>query len=310
MRALFAGTGEIGAPSLKALARSPTIEILEIITQPDKPAGRHQQSLPPPIKQTACELGLPISQPENINDPVYLAKLKALQPDVIIVCAYGQILRQPILELPKHGCINIHASLLPKYRGAACIHAPILNGDATTGITIMQVIEKLDAGDILRQATVPIAPNETAGSLSQKLAQLAPQPLLQTLDDLQENRLAPQPQDETQASYLKKLSKQDGHINWQKTAEEIERHIRAMNPWPTAWTRLPDGKLLKIFTASLQPDTKGQAGEILETNPQGILIAAAKGSLLLQEIQLEGKKKMTAEEFLRGHSLTPKIILN
>lgn len=309
MRVLFVGTGEIGAPSLKALAAAPDVEVLEVITQPDKPAGRHQQPLPPPIKQTACELGLPVSQPENINEPDVLARLKNLQPDVIVVCAYGQILRQPILELAKYGCINIHASLLPKYRGAACIHAPILNGDEATGVTIMQVVEKLDAGSILRQATVPIAPNETAGSLAEKLALVAPQQLLQTLGDIKENRLSPQPQDESQVSYIRKLSKQNGCIDWKKTAEEIERHVRAMNPWPTAWTRLPDGKFLKIFAASLQTTAHGQAGEVLETGVQGILVGAGKGSILLKEVQLEGKKRMSAQEFLRGYSLMPKLFL-
>lgn len=293
----------MGVPAFQALAASKKHEIIGIVTQPDKPVGRHQKLSSSQIKQVALEKGIKIFQPENINTDETLKIIQDLHPDVIIVCAYGQILKKALLGIAPKGCINIHASLLPKHRGAACIPAAIRVGDRQTGVTIMQVKEELDAGDILLQKAEPIRNDDTSESLQNRLANLAPQLLLETLDVMTEGKLSPKKQDSSQATYAPKLKKEDGLIRWDQTASEIEHHIRAMIPWPTAYAFL-ESQMLKIFSVKVQPQTCGKAGEIVDVGKNKILVAAGEGGLLLQEVQLEGKKKMSIEEFLRGHSLT------
>ena len=304
MRIVFIGTGEIGVPTLRALLNSKH-EVAAVVTQPDKPVGREQQIEAPPIKKALMTgapggraLPLLIIQPARIKDPQTIEEIRDLTPDVIVVVAYGQILPRDVLEIPRFSCLNLHASLLPRWRGAAPIQAAIAAGDRETGITVMYMDEGLDTGDILLQRNVEILPNDTGGSLHDRLAQIAPDALLESLR-LLAARSAPRiPQDNARASHAPKLKREHGLIDWSKSAEAIERKIRAYNPWPGALMKL-DRQKLKIFSASVV-DLYGQPGEILRSDKE-LIVATGKGALSLAEVQLEGKRRMAAAEFLRGH---------
>jgi len=300
MRIVFLGTGEIGVPSLRALAREH--DVAAVFTQPDRPAGRDLKLRPSPVKVAAGDLGLPVSQPEKIRRPEAVAELQTLGAELMVVAAYGQILPRSILELPRFGCLNVHASLLPRHRGASPIQAAILAGDAETGVTIMQMDEGLDTGAMLRKAATPIGPRETAGALHDRLAEMAPEPLLEVIRALARGSLAPEKQDESLATYAPKLSKQDGRVDWRKPAAEIDRVIRAMTPWPGAFTFLPGAtpRLLKIHRAALSGGESGEPGTLLETSPRGIVVAAGAGALVLEEVQLAGGRRLAAADFLRG----------
>src|SRR5215831_4764313 len=303
MRIVFIGTGEIGVPTLNALLNS-GYEVVGVVTQPNKPVGREQQIEAPPIKKTLMSgaldgraLAFPVLQPAKIKEPQAIEEMHALKPDVIVVVAYGQILPRAVLEIPRLACLNLHASLLPRWRGAAPIQAAIAAGDRETGITVMYMDEGLDTGDILLQHTIDILPADTGGSLHERLAQVAPEALLESLRMLEQN-IAPRiGQDNAQATSAPKLKREHGRIDWSEPAELIERKIRAFNPWPGAFMKLGD-QSLKVFSASLV-DLGGEPGEILRSEKE-LIIAAGKGALSLGEVQLEGKKKMTAREFLRG----------
>jgi methionyl-tRNA formyltransferase len=312
MRLVFLGSGAIGVPSLQALAVSRDHDVRAVFTQPDRPAGREMKLRAPPIKVAARDLGLPVHQPSKIRAPDAMATLAELQPDLIVVAAYGQLLRKALLSLPRLGCINIHASLLPRHRGAAPVQAAILAGDSETGITIMQVDEGLDTGDILVQVATAIAPEETAGSLHDRLALLAPATLLETLDLLDRGVAHPRQQDPTLASYAPKVRHQDGEIDWNKPAVEIERHIRAMTPWPGAYTSILLRNLsttLKVHRARAREEIGGSAGGVVAVSDEGILVATETGGILLQEVQLPGGKRLAAGDFLRGHSIAPGLRL-
>src|SRR6266480_5344179 len=310
MRIVFIGTGEIGVPTLEALLKSEH-DVVGVVTQPDKPAGREQHIEPPPIKKavtsgapnasparTARTLPFPILQPLRIKDQQAIEDIGVLKPDVIVVMAYGQILPHDILEIPKIACLNLHASLLPRWRGAAPIQAAIAAGDPETGITVMHMDEGLDTGDILLQRRIDIRSNDTGGSLHERLAQIAPDALLHSLRFFVEGSAPRIPQDNSLATYAPKLKREDGRIDWSEPAQTIERKIRAFNPWPGAFTEI-DGQHLKIFSASIL-DLSGQPGEILES--EKLIIAAGSRALSLNEVQLEGKKRMSAPEFLRGYA--------
>jgi len=296
MRIVFIGTGEIGVPALRALQKSEH-ELVGIITQPDKPAGREQKITAPPIKAALDGSKIPILQPARIKDPLAIEQIRALAPDAIVVMAYGQILPRAVLEIPKVACLNLHASLLPRWRGAAPIQAAIAAGDRETGITVMYMAEGLDTGDVLLQRKIDILPADTGGSLHDRLAEIAPEPLLESLRLLEAGQAPRLPQDQTLASYASKLNREAGRLNWNETAEAIERKIRAYNPWPGAFTDFNDRKL-KIFSATIV-DLRGKPGEILPGD-RDLVIAAADRALSLIEVQLEGKKRMSASEFLRG----------
>jgi methionyl-tRNA formyltransferase len=311
MRIVFIGTGEIGVPTLEALLKS-EYDVIGVVTQPDKPAGREQRIEPPPIKEavtsgapnarlarTARALPLSILQPARIKEREAIEEIHALKPDVIVVMAYGQILPRDVLEIPKIACLNLHASLLPRWRGAAPIQAAIAGGDPKTGITVMHMDEGLDTGDILLQRRIDIRSNDTGGSLHERLAQIAPEALLHSLRLFVEGSAPRIPQDNSLATYAPKLKREDGRIDWSEPAHTIERKIRAFNPWPGAFMEI-DGQNLKIFSASVV-DLSGEPGEILRSE-DGLVIAARKGALSLSEVQLEGKRRMTASEFLRGHA--------
>jgi methionyl-tRNA formyltransferase len=309
MRVVFLGSGSIGVPSLQALAASGTHEVQAVFTQPDRPAGREMKLRAPPIKVAARDLGLPVYQPAKIRAPEALAILGELQPDIIVVAAYGQLLRKSLLSLPRLGCINIHASLLPRHRGAAPIQAALLAGDSETGVTIMQVDEGLDTGDILVQLATAIGSEETAGSLHDRLALLAPAALLETLDLLHRGLAHPRHQDSALATYAAKVRHQDGEIDWNKPAVEIERRIRAMTPWPGAYTSIllrNASTTLKVHRAQVREDVEGSPGTVVAVSDDGILVGTESGGILLQEVQLPGGKRLAVADYLRGHSVAPR----
>ena len=301
MRIVFIGTGEIGVPTLRILLDSEH-ELVGVVTQPDKPTGREQRIESPPIKKAlisrARPPGAPILQPAKIKDPQSIEEIRRLTPDVIVVVAYGQILPRDVLEIPRLVCLNLHASLLPRWRGAAPIQAAIAASDSETGITVMYMDEGLDTGDILLQRQIAILPEDTGGSLHDRLAQIAPEALLEALRFLAADNAPRIPQDNGRATYAPKLKREHGQIDWSESAEAIDRKIRAYNPWPGAFMKL-GRQNLKIFSASLV-DLNGQPGEVLR-NDKDLIVATGKGALSLDEVQLEGKRRMSAGEFLRGH---------
>jgi len=304
MRIVFIGTGEIGVATLKALLNSEH-EVVGIVTQPDKPVGREQQIEAPPIKKALLSgvpggraLPFPILQPVKVKNQQAIEEIRALAPDVIVVMAYGQILPRDVLEIPRLASLNLHASLLPRWRGAAPIQAAIAAGDRETGITVMYMDEGLDTGDILLQHKIEILPGNTGGSLHDRLAQVAPEALLESLRLLAAGSAPRIPQDNALASYAPKLKREHGQIDWSESAEAIERKIRGFNPWPGAFMKLNDQDF-KIFSGSIV-DLGGKPGEILRSENE-LVIAAGKRALSLAEVQLEGKRRMTAAEFLRGH---------
>jgi methionyl-tRNA formyltransferase len=312
MRVVFLGSGAIGVPSLRALVATGTHEVLAVFTQPDRPAGRDLRLRAPPVKVAARELDLDVFQPEKIRASDAYAELVTLRPEVIVVAAYGQILPRAVLSLPPFGCINIHASLLPLHRGASPIHAAILAGDRETGVTIMQMDEGLDTGDVLFKVATPIGPDETAGSLHDRLAQLAPNALLACLDLLGRGAASREKQDGALATYAPKLTRKNGEIAWSKPAEEIERRVRAMTPWPGAYTfvTLKDAQaILKIHRAQIFERGGETPGTVLAANDDGVLVAAGKGGIVLKELQIAGGKRLTATEFLRGHPIAPGVRL-
>ena len=298
MRIVFIGTGEIGLPTLQTLLSSSEHELVGVVTQPDKPTGRSQKITAPPIKVALSQTNVPILQPARIKSPEAIEQIRAWNPDVIVVMAYGQILPRAVLDVPRIACLNLHASLLPRHRGAAPIQAAIVAGDRETGITVMYVNEGLDTGDILLQKPLEISPNETGGSLHDRLSELAPCALGEALRSLRDGTAPRTPQTSADATYAPKLSRDDGEIDWTEPAEFIERKIRAFNPWPGAFMRLAE-RNLKIFSATII-DLNGKPGEILRSDT-GLVVAAGKHALSLGEVQWEGKKRMSADEFRRGH---------
>ena len=303
MRVAFIGTGEIGVPTLRSLLQSTEHELVGVVTQPDKPAGRSQELTAPPIKVALADSAIPILQPERIKSPEAIKAIREWNADVIVVMAYGQILPRAVLDLPRLACLNLHASLLPRHRGAAPIQAAIVAGDHETGITVMYVDEGLDTGDIFLQLQLAILPNETGGTLHDRLGELAPGALREALRHLARGTAPRIPQNSASATYAPKLKREDGRIDWSEPTELIERKIRAFDPWPGAFMKLA-GRNLKIFSATII-DLNGKPGEILPSE-NGFSVAAGNAALSLGEVQLEGKRRMSGNEFLRGHASLPR----
>lgn len=300
-RLVFMGTPEFAVPILDALTRTEH-SIVGVYTRPDQPAGRGKQLHISPIKQLALARGLAIFQPSTLRAPDVIAPLRALAPDLIIVAAYGLILPRDVLTIPPRGCINAHASLLPRHRGASPIAAAILAGDAETGITLMQMDEGMDTGAMLAQRAIPIADDDTTGTLTQKLAHLAAALLIETLPRLLAGEITPQPQDHARATLCKPIKKEEGRIDWARSAEEIARRVRAFNPWPSAFT-FWNGAMLKILRAQASRHRiQGQAGHVVPIS-QEIGVVCGEGVLILREVQLAGKRAMTIEEFVRGQKM-------
>jgi methionyl-tRNA formyltransferase len=306
VRVVFMGTAELACASLKALLNSPDFQVLGAVTQPDKPRGRDLKLQPPPVKQLAAAAGIPVWQPERARNPEFLAQLTALQPDVLVVAAYGQILPQAMLDMPRLGGVNVHTSLLPKYRGAAPIQWAILNDDAETGVTIMKMAAGLDTGDILSQRATPILPEDNASTLHDRLAEIGAELLLPTLLDLAAGRIMPRPQDESGANYARKITKDDGRMDWSLPARTLWNRVRAFTPWPGAFTRLPENfprRTLKLFNAAVAEKQGPNPGEILQADKNGLVVACGQNSLLVKELQLEGGRRMSSAQLLAGHPL-------
>ena len=302
MRVIFIGTGDIALPAFRWLLDAPGIEVAALVTQPDKPVGRHQELQAPAIKRLALERGVRVLQPLRLRAPESVAEVQALDADLIVVMAYGQILPKGVLDAAKLACLNLHASLLPRWRGAAPIQAAIESGDEKTGITVMYMAEGLDTGDILLMRETAIAPDDTGGVLHDRLAELAPLALAAAITLLREGRASRTPQPAEGVTHVGKLTREHGHIDFSAGREAVERKVRAMNPWPAASTSV-SGKRLKIFAATSLAEAVSAPGVVHATD-EGLLIGTGDGSVLVTELQLEGKKRMSAREFLRGHPIT------
>lgn len=302
-RIIFFGTPSFALPSLDCLLQG-SDQIVAVVTQPDRKKGRGQRMTPSPVKRFALERGIEVFQPERVKDEVFQEKLRELHPHLIVVAAFGQILPKSILDLPIYGCINVHASLLPKYRGAAPIAWAILNGEEATGITIMRMDEGMDTGDILSQAQVPIEKGESAESLEEKLSLLGGKLLVETIEKMKRGEISPIPQDHTRATYAPPLKKEDGKIDWGREAELIDRQVRAFNPWPGAFTRW-NHRLLKVYRGEVRKHPHPEeAGRVIWVGSDFIEVATGKDSFIIKEVQLEGKRRMGVREFLLGHPIT------
>jgi methionyl-tRNA formyltransferase len=309
LRVAFLGTAELACASLKALHDSAEYEVVSVITQPDRPKGRSLQPNPSPVKTLAQQLGLPILQPEKARDPALQQQLATLDLTLAVVVAYGQILPPALLDLPAKGCVNVHASLLPRHRGAAPIQWAILEGDPLTGVTIMKLDAGLDTGPILAQRTTPIEAADTAVSLHHRLAQLGAQLLLEILPLYLQGRIQPQPQPSEGASYARKISRADGRIDWTAPARAIWNRVRAFTPWPGTFALFPSTpqpRGLKIWRAEVVATPGSPApGTVLETTAAGIVVACGSGALRIQDLQLEGGRQLSAEAFIAGHPIPP-----
>ena len=299
MRIVYMGTPDFAVPALEKLAQSPDYTVAAVFTQPDKPKGRKMVMTPPDVKVCAEKLGIPVFQPSSMRSEEAYNLLKELNPDVIVVAAYGQILPKAVLDLPKFGCVNIHGSLLPKYRGAAPIQQSVLDGEKVTGVTTMLMDVGLDTGDILLKAETEIGENETAGELFDRLAVLGGELIVETLDKLEKGEIIPQKQDDSLATHTSKITKELCPIDFNKTAYEVHNKVRGLNPWPVAVTEIA-GKTVKVYSSRVS-DMSGAAGTILSLKP--FVVACGDKSVELIKIQPQGKKRMTAQAFLAGHKL-------
>ncbi|MFZ3065743.1 MAG: methionyl-tRNA formyltransferase [Nitrospirota bacterium] len=307
MKIVFMGTPEFAVPSLKALLNSKK-EITAVVTQPDKPSGRGKRLTPPPIKVLALNSGVKILQPERLKDEAFLNALREINPDIIVVAAYGKILPKDIIQLPRYGCINVHASLLPKYRGAAPINWAIINGEKETGITIMQMDEGLDTGGILLQKGIEITKEDTAGTLTEKLSGLGAGLLIEALNAIEKGEIKAAEQDNSKASYAPMLKKEDGQIDWTKGAKDIYNIVWGMDPWPGAFTYYK-GELWKVWKVMHGNTGKGRPGEILAADKDRIDVASKDNVISIIEMQPANKKRMPVSEFLRGHKVEAGVIL-
>lgn len=301
MRIVVFATAAFAVPSLEALVAHGH-EILRCVTQPDRPQGRGLVRLPSPVKSAATRLALPVDEPEELQGVT--TSLQHLQPELGVVISYGRLIPASYLQIPRHGMLGVHPSLLPKYRGASPVVWPILSGEPETGVTIFRLNERLDAGELLLQRRVPIDPHQTAEQLSDRLAGVGAELLVEAVERLAQGRAVFTPQDERQATSTPKLTKEHGRIDWRQSAVAIERHIRAMTPWPGAYTEW-QGQPLKLWAAHTDPRATGGGppGQILEVSPEGLTVATGEGMLVIEEVQLASRRHMSAREFLAGHRL-------
>ena len=303
-RVVFMGTPEFAVPSLRALAEDGRYDVVGVITQPDRPAGRGNRLTACPVKQFALERGLPVFQFERIRRPEGVEKLRALAPDVCVTAAFGQILTQEILDIPARGTVNVHASLLPKYRGSAPINWCILMGEREAGVTIMRTDAGIDTGDMLRSAATPIGELETAGELTERLSALGAKLLAETLPDYLAGKIVPVPQDHEAASYQPMLNKAMGEIDWTQSAAEIACRVRGLNPWPCAWTDLDGGRLKLYLARAVASDADVPAGTVIASGPrEGLVVRCGDGALEVLEMQAPGGKRMAAKAYLMGKKI-------
>jgi len=299
VRIVFMGSAELSIPSLRAMLEAGVDEVVGVVAQPDRPAGRRREPTPCPLKAFAAAQGLHVMTPERIGDPQAVAALAALRPDLLVVVAYGQYIPQRVIGLARHEAINVHPSLLPRYRGSAPIQWTLLNGDETTGVSIIYLAKRMDAGDIIRQERFPVSRDDTSGTLHDKLAVVGARLLLEAIDDIRRGAVERTVQDEAQAVEVRKLAKEDGRIDWSLPAEAIRNRIRAFDPWPGSFCRLPDGEMIKVWRAEVEAG-RGMPGELLDDR---LLAATGQGALRLCEVQPAGGKRMPAEAFLNGRPL-------
>jgi methionyl-tRNA formyltransferase len=308
LRIIFMGTAELACASLEALTGQNDFAVVAVVTQPDRPKGRDLKLQPSPVKEVALKHELPVLQPERARTPEFVQTLAEFKPDVIVVAAYGQILPKSILDLPRFGCLNVHTSLLPKYRGAAPIQWAILDGEPETGVTIMKMDAGLDTGDILSIEKTPIRPEDNSQTLHDRLAQIGASLVVKTIHDFVAGRITPQPQPAEGSSYARKISKEDGKLDWTQPARVLWNRIRGFTPWPGAFTYLPAEPkplLLKIWQAEVVERAAGNPGEVLAAEKSGIVIACGENALKVTTLQREGGRKMSAQEFLTGNALKP-----
>jgi len=307
MRIVFMGTPDFSVPTLEALIKGGH-EVAAVVTQPDKPKGRGKAVLMTPVKEKALEYSIPVYQPVKVREPEFVEILRELAPDAIVVVAFGQLLTKEILELPKYGCVNVHASLLPKYRGAAPIQWAVIDGEPVSGVTTMLMNEGLDTGDMLEVKEIPLDEKETGGSLFDKLSMLGGELILSTLKKLEDGTAVRTPQGEATTHYAKMLKKSMGEIDWSMDAVRIERLIRGLNPWPSAYTSL-NGKTVKLWEAdAVEGPATGNPGQVTVTK-DSLLVETGNGFLSVKELQLEGKKRMETAAFLRGFSVENGTVL-
>jgi methionyl-tRNA formyltransferase len=309
LRVVFFGTPEFAVPTLDLLLKSP-YEVVAVVTQPDRPRGRGHKTTASPVKTTALAAGRRVLQPDSVKDAAFLAELSGLAPDLGVVAAYGQILTNAALAIPRLGMVNVHASILPRYRGAAPVHRAVMNGETETGVTIMRVVRALDAGPMLAVARRPIAVDETSEEVERDLAAMGARLLLEAVQELRQGTLLERPQDNSAATYAPRLTKEDGLIDWVWPAERIHNVIRGLHPWPHAATFL-DVRRLILHRSRPAPDpVSATAGAIVEATGDRLLVATGNGGLDILEIQLEGKRPMSIREFLSGHPLAPGAIFH
>ena len=311
-RVVFMGTADLACATLLRLATSPDLRLITVVSQPDKPKGRDLQLTPTPVKAAALKLGIPVLQPLKARDPAFVEQLRSLSPDLIVVAAYGQILPKSILEMGRFGCINVHTSLLPRYRGAAPIQWAIVNGDPVTGITLMQMDEGLDTGPILAVRKTPILDSDTGQTLHDRLASMGGDFLAESLPQVFKGAIQPVPQPAVGVSYARKITKEDGRILWDASAKAIWNRIRGFTPWPGAFTTLPGAlpKLLKVLEAEPTSSEAGAVpGQVLVASRDQFIVACGSGAVSLKSVQREGARRMTAAEFTAGAKLQPGMIL-
>jgi methionyl-tRNA formyltransferase len=301
------GTPDLACASLQALLAAPEMRVVGVVTQPDRPKGRDLKLQPPPVKELATKANVPVLQPERARNEDFIEEIRKLEPDLIAVAAFGQILPKTLLEIPRFGCLNVHTSLLPRYRGAAPIQWAILNGDPETGVTIMKMDEGLDTGDIITQEKTPIRDEDTSQTLHDRLAQIGADLLVRTIPKFIAGKIVPTHQSAEGVVHARKIKREDGVIDWNRPARTIWNRVRGLVPWPGAFTFLrnsPKPHLLKIWQAEVAEGT-GQPGKLLSANKTGIVVACGERALRISTLQLEGGRRLTAEQFLAGHPLRP-----
>lgn len=306
MRIIFMGTPEFACPTLQKLLDRGE-DVVAVVTQPDRPKGRGQQTLPPPVKVLAERHGIPVMQPLKVRVPEVVESIRALEPDLIVVVAFGQILPKSLLDIPRYGCINVHASLLPRWRGAAPLNWCIINGETETGVTTMMMDVGLDTGDMLVKKSTPIDPDENTQSLHDRLSVVGAEALSETLDLLKTGKLVREKQDDALTCYAPMLKKEDGLIDWSRGPQAIRNLVRGMTPWPGAFSFL-DGKMLKIYRVETAGG-EGTPGSVIRAGREGLEVACNGGSIVIEELQLEGKKRLPAGDFLAGYKIAPGSIL-